>query len=266
MILTNDFVFIHFPKNAGSFVTQCLKKIYDGRSDKTGSKKIADYFYYLFDRERTNYSKKYMSKALAYTGEKIKTQHQGCDEIPRKHQNKPIVSTIRNPFDRYVSQYKFGWWKRNPVLKKEKLKQFFPNFPNLDFSEYLDLVLNYNLENTKQKNNITLDIGIYSLYYIKLFGKNYLELLSSINSIDELEVNHFHDADFLYQENLRNDLFQYLKQFGWPEERLEVIYKHNKVNTSRDDFSYRKYYSQDNIDLIKEKEALIFNLFPSYSF
>ena len=266
MILTNDFIFIHFPKNAGSFVTQCLNKIYDGRTAKAEEKKITDYFYYLFDRERTNYSKKYMSKALAYTGEKIKTQHQGCEEIPGKHQQKPIVSTIRNPFDRYVSQYKFGWWKRNPVVNEERLKQLFPGFPDLSFSEYLDLVLNYNLENTKQKNDITLDIGIYSLYYIKLFGKNYLELLSSINSINELEEHHFYDADFLYQENLREDLFRYLKKFGWPDEQLQVIYEHNKVNTSRDDFSYREYYSQDNIDLIKEKEALIFNLFPSYSF
>ena len=207
-----------------------------------------------------------MSKALAYTGEKIKTQHQGCDEIPPKHRQKPIVSTIRNPFDRYVSQYKFGWWKRNPVLNVEKLKQIFPDFPELTFSEYLDLVLNYNLKNTKHKNDITLDIGIYSLYYIKLFGKNYLDLLSSIDSIDELTETDFYEADFLYQEKLREDLFQYLKEFGWPEENLQVIYEHNKVNSSRDNFSYRDYYSQQNIDLIKEKEALIFRLFPSYSF
>ena len=266
MILTNDFVFIHFPKNGGSFVTECLNHIYDGRQDKHGDKKLSDYFYYFIDPEKTNYSTKYMSKALEYTGERIRTQHQGCDEIPEKHRSKPVVSVMRNPFDRYVSLYKFGWWKRNPLLGKDELMNAFPNFPDLSFSQYLDLVLNHRLEITKKKNNISLDIGVYSLHYIKLFCKDYLNVLSSAGDIDELGDGQFYEATFLYQENLREDLFNYLKELGWPEGKLEIIFEHKKVNTSRADSSYKQYYSQEDIDLIKQKEALIFRLFPHYSF
>ncbi|TYP91726.1 hypothetical protein LX73_2552 [Fodinibius salinus] len=266
MVLTNDFVFIHFPKNAGSFVTECLQKVYDGRSSKKADKKWGDYITYLINRENTQYAKKYISKSLGYTGEKIKSQHQGCDEIPIQHQEKPILSTIRNPFDRYVSQYKFGWWKKNPVLPPEKRHELFPNFPDLDFGQYLDLVLNYRLENTRQKNNISADMGIYSLQFIQLFCKNYMDVLSSINDIHQLDNNHFYTATFLHQEQLRDELYDYLQKQGWPESNISFIRNAQKVNTSRDDFSYRRYYSQEQVDLIKEKEALIFRLFPDYSF
>lgn len=266
MVLTNDFVFIHFPKNAGSFVTECLQKIYDGRSEKTAEKKWTDYITYFTHRENTQYANKYISESLGYNGEKIKSQHQGCDEIPSPHRSKPILSTIRNPFDRYVSQYKFGWWKKHPVLPTEKRNKFFPNFPDLDFDQYLDLLLNYRLKNTIQKNNINANMGIYSLQYIQLFCINYIDVLSSINSTNEIKDNQIYTATFLHQENLREELYNYLQKHGWPKPKISFIRDIAKVNTSRDDFSYRQYYSQEQVDLIKEKEALIFRLFPEYSF
>lgn len=266
MIITNDFVFIHFPKNAGSFVTDCLTRIYDKRVEKSGQKKVTDNFYYLFDREKTNYSKLYKSENLEYTGEKRVSKHQGCDEIPEKHKNKPIISTIRNPFDRYVSLYHYGWWQKHPIIDEETLYSDFPNFPDLTFKEFLDLSFNYNIELIKKKNNIELDIGAYSLYYIKLFCKNYMDVLSSIDDLDELTEKDFYSVKFFEKENLNKKLFNYLHGLGWPKKEINFILSQTKVNKSRESHSYKSYYDKEDIELIKEKDRLIFKLFPKYEF
>lgn len=266
MVITNDFVFIHFPKNAGSFVTECIYNLYDGTADKNRNRSFTDHWTKLINKEKTNYSYKHFSKALEFNGEKMRTQHQGCDHIPAEHRGKEIISAIRNPYDRYVSLYKYAWWKRHPVLPLEKLKALYPTFPEITFEQYLDLVLNHNIEVTKAKNNITLDIGIYTLHYIKLFCKNYLEVLSQINSIDELSKEDFYDVNFLKQEDMREELYNYLRKYGWPNEKLQSIKTQEKVNTSRDNFSYREYYTPETKELVYRKEELIFRLFPNYVF
>ncbi len=266
MVITNDFVFIHFPKNAGSFVTECIYNLYDGTSDKQREKALMDYVKRFTNRESTNYSFKYMSEALEFTGENIRTQHQGCDHIPPAHSHKEIVSTIRNPFDRYISLYKYAWWKRYPLLSNEELTSLYPSYPDISFEEYLDLALNHYIEVTKKKNNISLDVGLSSLYYLKLYCKNYMQILSNAETIDEITSDDFYEVTFLKQEKMREELFQYLKKFGWPEDKLESIMTHEKVNTSRADFSYREYYTDETIELVYRKEELIFKLFPHYLF
>ena len=266
MILTNDFVFIHFPKNAGSFVTECLYELYDGTTDKSRKKSFSDNWKGLVSKEHTNYSRKYISEALEYTGGMLKTQHQGCDEIPEAHRHKPIVSVLRNPFDRYASLYKYEWWKRYPILSEERLKELFPHFPDLSFEEYLDLSFNHNLKEIRAKNGIKVDIGFYSLYYIKMFAKNYLSVLKSSNNIQDFIDADYHEVFFLNQETLRDDLYEYLKKYNWADERLESIFKHEKVNTSRNDYSYQHLYTDKTKKMIEEKEEFLFTLFPEYSF
>ncbi len=81
MILSDDFVFVHYPKTGGTFVSHMLQRILDrtGRSFELG-----------------------------------KGRHAICDEIPAGYHGRTIVSCVRNPYDIKVSQYRYEHWAPHP--------------------------------------------------------------------------------------------------------------------------------------------------------
>lgn len=131
MVITNKFVYIHKPKTGGSFVTEALLKLYDGKWNLFVHAKLAllKVIHY-----------KNQSGILSFTANK----HGGCRDIPKEHLQKTIVSTIRNPFDYYVSQYEFGWWKRrawhNYYKQFNGFRQYSASFPNLSFQQFMEMM------------------------------------------------------------------------------------------------------------------------------
>ncbi len=111
MILTQRFVFIHQPKTGGTFVTRVLYRLLGDPLDPTDpSAPIAEI-----------------------------NKHGTCREIPASHRGIPILAAVRNPFERYVSQYEFAWWKRDlpPWVDVDTVRARYPHFPNLSFEEFI---------------------------------------------------------------------------------------------------------------------------------
>src|SRR5687767_6163093 len=107
MILTPDFVYIHQPKTGGTFVSHVLSRVYGGREGG------------FVDVEK----------------------HAACSEVPEEHRGKPIISNLRNPYERYVSQYRFGWWRMHPDLYCgiEEMRELYPHYPEISFAEFVHL-------------------------------------------------------------------------------------------------------------------------------
>lgn len=124
MILTDDFVFIHQPKTGGTFVTESLSRLYEPVT-KRGMVK-----HWLGRGRRVG--KKQM---------RIILKHGTCREIPVGYRRKPILATIRNPYDRFVSQYEFAWWRTHPeeLGDVKILRQRYPHYPGLTFEDFIDL-------------------------------------------------------------------------------------------------------------------------------
>ena len=101
MLLTEKFVYIHPSKTGGTFVTKMLQQLYENQVPETRISRL-------------------IAKKIGIMGNRILdtsmygTKHSGCRQIPLAFRNKPIFTTIRNPYDRNVSQYEFGWWKMHP--------------------------------------------------------------------------------------------------------------------------------------------------------
>jgi len=111
MILTDKYLFVHFPKTGGTFVTKVLQD--------------------FFDRENLLYKRLFIEEKNPYTKE-IFGQHGGCNEIPQGLlKNRFIVSIIRNPFELYVSQYEFKLWQNKSPEQTAQIKQNFSNYPDL---------------------------------------------------------------------------------------------------------------------------------------
>src|SRR3712207_2159109 len=131
MIFTDRFVYVHEPKTGGTFVTSMLFRLYGLRWTRWTHLRNA-----LFGEVRRRHPR---YGALVHDSNK----HGGCNEIPRPQRGKKVLATVRNPFDLYVSQYEFGWWRRAEFLSYyEALPRFraeYPNFPDLSFAEYVRL-------------------------------------------------------------------------------------------------------------------------------
>ena len=113
MIITDDFVYIHQPKTGGTFVTDVLERLYQGAPGRAGR-----------------------------GGTFLNTHKHGtCSDIPAAHLGKPILTTVRNPYDRYVSQYHFGWWRRHPdaYCGEEEMRARYPRYPELSFAEFVQM-------------------------------------------------------------------------------------------------------------------------------
>ena len=124
MILTDDFVYIHEPKTGGTFVTKMLSRLYEPVKQTGGVERLL--------RRVLRCGKKQLIET---------NKHGTCSDIPESHRGKPILATIRNPYDRYVSQYEFAWWKRCPGSFGDvaELEERYSRFPILTFEDFIDL-------------------------------------------------------------------------------------------------------------------------------
>ena len=112
MILTPSFVFIHYPKTGGTFVSTMLHRLWDGRS-----------------RHRTRVN--WFRRRTGRNGTRIVelNKHGTCREIPASHDGRAVLSCIRSPYDRLVSQYEFRWWRDQPPAPVDQIRKEFPDFP-----------------------------------------------------------------------------------------------------------------------------------------
>ena len=116
MLITDQFVFLHMPKTGGTFVRHVLFRLHAARAyplkrflGQTGRRRKLTQYVWLCAavviaklRFRDKYGR------LEYQ----RPKHGGWGKIPEPHRNKPVLATVRNPHDWYVSQYEFGWWSK----------------------------------------------------------------------------------------------------------------------------------------------------------
>ncbi|MCF8069628.1 MAG: hypothetical protein K9L30_13680 [Desulfobacterales bacterium] len=245
IVFNNAFVYIHHPKTGGTFVTEMLRKI-----------------------------------ALGDDGINIlelpELKHAGIKKIPSLSRNLPIVTNVRNVFEHYVSRYTFRWWA-DPVYSKkmfdmDKVLKIYPDFPDLTFSEFLHLFNKWSLRGTipekKAKALTTRKIGYNSWVLTRLTNDNPRKLLSELDTIDDDILNQkFKNIHFLKTENLNSDLFGLLQHYGIKDEKTRPILDAlpilpQKGGRGKRKMTWNKYFSEDDIKFILERDRLYFRLFP----
>lgn len=258
MLITEHFVYIHWPKTGGTFVTHVLDELLPARGDPAID----------------------VDCALTGTSEK----HDHVHQIPGPFRNKKILMTIRNPYDYLVSLYEFGWWKSHPTdtFDEAKMKNLYHRYPDIGFGDFIQSIYNWNLLSKEcvdyHRSNECLstqvferaNVGLLTMYFIN-FTHN--EPRKVINNLDHYlnEVNYLNelpDMTFIRCEDLNRELFEFLLGLGYPKERLQFILHLGKIRPpggSRDPASdWKDYYTRDLKALVREKERFMFKLFPDY--
>lgn len=261
MLFTDSFVYVHEPKTGGTFVTSVLFRLYE--FNWTYLTRIASAL-------RTELVHRHRYGTLIYHNNK----HGGCNEIPAAQRHKTVLATVRNPYDLYVSQYEFGWWKRNEWRRYFEaipgFQQQYPHFPAISFAEYVTLS-NLAFCDHRRPAGDDAGIGLLSEKFIKFYCQQPEAVLAALTSTvtpEQVCRAALHDIHFIRTDQLNNGLYQFLLARGYDQTDIRFICGLDKIlpggKGRRRDQSWERYYTPDLKQSVRQKERIIFALFPEF--
>ena len=259
MIVTEKFVFIHLPKTGGTFAQKMIQDSYRGLNP-------ADFFKKMFGVIQC---KKLNLKSRRRNRFGKVGQHGDANLIPAGHKGKDIVSIMRSPLTRYVSQYEFRWWQKYPEITPDYSYEDVPGFPDLTFQEFhahyqkvIELL---------NGNPIPIPIGFQTFQFISFYFKNPDDVFSKIDRdyiVSGAYRHDMHDVEFIHTEDLNNELYGLLKRYGFEEYRIRNIVGAEKVLPKRggkmQGHDLTQYYSKEMAQQVLQQDELIFEHFPQY--
>lgn len=257
MLICKNFIVLNFPKTGSTFIRKVVKDIYHQRIRRNPILRIArklgvvDFGY-----------KELLMEQPGIPG--YKDQHGRYYMIPKKYLNRKIVSVVRNPFDRFLSLYQYRQWEKTPGLEKSILSEQFPHFPDLSFDDFVELK-DMIVKKEMKKNNIELDIGIQSWQFIDMFFKNSPSVLENLSATylnsNSLYKRDFPEISFLKQENLNEDLANFLMEYGFSKAEIKSVLNYDRVNkTSYSKKDITSIWTPKAINYVKEKEIFLFKV------
>lgn len=247
MILTPDFIYVHHPKTGGTFVTHVLSRLYGDRCVNVAN--VA--------------------------------KHATCSDIPEEHRGKPIVSAIRNPYDRYVSQYRFAWWKLHPdqYCGEEAMRALHPHHPDITFAEFLHLAgtLFVNCHMGRPTGFVNTNFppgrgpGWHTEQFVRFYFREPREAFARLDekSFDDGSFRQgMYDVHFLPVERLNDAFHELLLGFGHAPEDIAFVRSAEKVFPAEGgrelDDRWQDYYTPEIRDTVRTRERLLFELFPQF--
>ncbi|MEO5579025.1 MAG: sulfotransferase family 2 domain-containing protein [Gemmatimonadaceae bacterium] len=257
MLIADKFVVLHQPKTGGTFVSDVLLRIHGVVCNPSKIGRDTNIAFETPYGEFIVWGRKHDS---------------GCAEIPENHRQKIVLSTVRNPFDRYVSLYEFGWWKKDEYLESYRevvpdLDQRYPGFPDLEFADYLRFA-------NRQEIAAGMDIGQQTVGFVGRYFKDSRRVLA------ELDEHYFssgrYRADmfgvhFLQTDRLNQDVHSFLLEVGYPAAEIAFILALEKVvpkappeGRSREGRSWKSYYDEASLEFVRHRERHLLTLFPEF--
>ncbi|CAN5220690.1 hypothetical protein BH20GEM2_BH20GEM2_20930 [soil metagenome] len=279
MILTDRFVYVHEPKTGGTFVRAVLSQLHGCSAEPDAPREswtaamrsLLLRPLRLFDAAGTSARGGRRSRygPLIRWGNK----HGTCSDIPEPHCDKPILATVRNPYDLYVSEFEFGWWKkeecRDDFRDLPGFNSTYSHFPDLTFEEYVRF-LNFD-HDARADGTVPIAVGAFSKRFAKYYCRN------PDDAVRELDVGRIaaeryrhdlFDVRFVATDRLNEDLPRFLVAMEYAEEDVRFIRELNKIRPPRSRRRHKQqwddYYTSELKGLVRERERLLFTMFPQF--
>jgi hypothetical protein len=226
MIITDKFVFVHLPRSGGTFVSEVIRKFFPS-AHEIG-------------------------------------HHLPREFLPREYSRLPVLGTIRNPWEFYVSLYHYVWPKdaasvlvswmsengklgfrgsiRNLLnlgVNDERLDALIEALPErLDYtSRHIPAVTKDAMRRVRSTG-----VGYYTLRFNQMFG----------NADDVL---------FCRLETLRQDLVAFFEGIGVATDKLrDYVLRSEKKNTA-EHLHYSTYYTPELADLVLIRDSPLIERF-----
>jgi hypothetical protein len=263
MIISKGLVFIHQPKAGGTFVTHVLKKLHT-----EGMKKI------LFRTARRLRWAEMQAKLGFYQMQFMGfPRHSGVVCIPLQYSSNAVFTTIRNPYDWYVSHFEFGWFKKHPAESGnlQDLRNRWPDYPDLTFRDFVEFANEkwWRMGDAELQENER--IGWLSSRFVSMMCQNPRAAFNRVRCFDEF-LNHvrvcIEKFSILQMENLNQELHDFLLNQGYDRQSLNFILDHKRVYSSSGgrtaEQKWESYYTDELKAYVRHRERLLFQLFPQY--
>jgi hypothetical protein len=226
MIVSDKFVFVHLPRTGGTFVTEVIKKFFPS------AREIG--------------------------------RHLPRELLPRELSHLPILGTIRNPWEFYVSLYHY-------ILPKPAANTFvswMTDAGSLDFEGSVRNLLNLGVNNERIDALIELlpDEVDYSQTQIPNVSKGDMSKVrgSGLAYLTYRFDQMFGNADdvfFCRLETLNRDLVTFFEQIGLASDELrDHVLALTKKNAS-EHFHYSTYYSPELEELVSIRDRPLIEKF-----
>lgn len=205
-----------------------------------------------------------MSEHILIQG--YKDQHGAYFQIPKDSRSKKIVSVMRNPTDRFDSEFRFEWWKKHPHVPMDIIRGQLPNFPELSLKEY---ILYRKLLANHLKGHLGIsekvEMGDQTITFLYMFLKEphvfFRKMGDSLPDAKDVRAN-LCDLSFLKQENLNQDLFDFLRTVGFLNTEIEFIKKYKKVNVSPD--SESSHFKEEVRTYVHKVDAIMIEVLRDF--
>ena len=262
MIITDSFVMLNYPKTGSTFARQMVKKAYKQRCNRLQKLAIK-----LKLKQAPVQDYKTVNTRVG-----VVDQHGNINLIPREHSHKTVVSIMRDPVARYVSQYTYQWWAKYPPASEDEIKKIFNSFPDLGFEEFYEMshrfALPRFLEGALDKEAVQDRIGLQTAQFLWFFVRDAGKVIADVvNGKADLEkiLLALKDIVFLHQENLDEELKAFLiNRAGFSDGHVSFISDKSKINASAtkgfDGMAVPEHVRQK----IYQREAFLYEIFPEY--
>lgn len=257
---------INFPKTGSTFAMQVLDKLHRKKNNRLNRLLIN-----LGMRNQDLYKNLMLiqTEFISQDNPPIH-QHGRWEQIPEQYKYMPVVSIVREPVNRNISNYEFRWWAQHPVARLEEIYQQFPGFPALDFEEYLA----YQNFNTRYRDTgvvIPGDIGNQTVQFFQFFSMNPKKSFKMLNDhyiYDDVYRDDMPDLTLLKTEAINRDLYEFLLAKNYRKQDIAFILKENRIRPRKtgrlDDESRKNYLTENIIKDIKHKERYLYKIYSDY--
>lgn len=287
MLVTGTFVYLHLPKTGGTFVATTLARIHHARGGRVDTLWI--------DPDRPTPLPPVAGSDVLRVMLTRRNQHGTRRDIPAEYADRPALATIRNPYDRYVSQYEFAWWRADPTMfgPVDQVRQQYPTYPDLTFAEFVHLA------NSALVHSNVRGIQTPGFHTQQFFEHFFIDPDGAYRDLSEpVARRSAWDAEleglrFLDQRFLNEDLHGFLLSMGYPAEEIAFVLEAGRIRPLQpdgslapswveerstglglpvqraernpdDDQRWRRYCDREIKAFIREKERWLFECFPQF--
>jgi hypothetical protein len=228
MIITDQFVVLNFPKTGSTFVRDVLRRIHHRRAGGLGARLLAA----VGLRRRPLFRELMLPNIRVKRNAHVRDQHGTYQQVPAGHKHKPLVSVLRHPCDHIVSEYEYREWVRTPPDDVDTIRAHFPRFPDLTFEDFVHLRDRVRIPTRLEGRRPPAAVGDLTVLFLQFFAKDPDALLASLTD-EAIDSGAYRGklapVRLLKTESRNQDLYQFLLEYGYPEEEIAFILKEKKI-------------------------------------
>ena len=196
----------------------------------------------------------------------------------RFHRQKPVLTSIRSPYDWYVSHYEFAWWKIDPgdLFDDAAVRTRFLSYPELEFGDFVHAINDWRVlpqawrEFARQMEAARIGwLSWDSINRLAWHPEPVLEIPPRLAQGQHLPANSHHpEVRFLRTSMLNEDLHAFLLGQGFRASDVDFVLTLDRVYPKEGGrhpaVAWRDYYDAELQAFVRQREHVLFDLFPEF--